>query len=160
GYRAARITQLLAQTPGGLTVDDMKAIESDTRVLRAAAMVPALLALDPQPGTADGQQLLDRIRDWDQACDVDSYGCAAYMTVEVALQRAIFDDELGPLARDYVGTPFAWRALIETLQTPSSRWWDRTGPGQDPSHDPAALAGSAIDAAGADLKQAIGDPAS
>jgi penicillin amidase len=158
GYRAARITQLLAQTPGGLTVDDMKAIESDTRVLRAAAMVPALLALDPQPGTADGQQLLDRIRDWDQACDVDSYGCAAYMTVEVALQRAIFDDELGPLARDYVGTPFAWRALINALRNPSSSWWDDTSPGADPAHDPSALASGAIDAAAADLRQAFGDP--
>ena len=159
GYRAARITQLLAQIPGKVTADDMKSIESDTQVLRADAMIPALLALNPKPGSAEGQVLLDRIREWDHTCDVDSYGCAAYMAVEVALQRAIFDDDLGPLARDYVGTTFAWEALINTLLTPSSRWWDLTVAGQDPSHDPTALVSTAIDTAAADLKQSLGDPA-
>jgi len=159
GYRAARIIELLAQVAGKLTVDDMKSIESDTKVLRADAMIPALLALSPKPASAEGQVLLDRIRGWDHLCDVDSYGCAAYMAVEVALQRAIFDDELGPLARDYVGTTFAWQALIKTLQTPSSRWWDLAQAGQNPTHDPTALASSAIDGAAADLKQALGDPA-
>jgi len=160
GYRAARITQLLAEIPGKVTVDDMKAIEADTRVLRADAMIPALLALNPKPGSADGQGLLDRIRQWDKKCDVDSYGCAAYMAVEVALQRAIFDDDLGVLARDYVGTPFAWKALIAALQTPSSRWWDLAVQGQDPSHDPTGLASAAIDGAAADLRASLGDPAS
>src|SRR4029078_1353492 len=54
----------------------------------------------------------------------------------------------------------AWQALAKTLQTPSSPWWDLTVPGQSPTHDPAALAGSAIDAAAADLQQSLGDPAS
>jgi len=160
GYRAARITARLAQLPGKVTVDDMQAIEADTQVLRADAMIPALLSLNPAPSSADGQALLDRIRGWDKQCDVDSYGCAAYMAVEVALQRAIFDDELGPLARDYVGTPFAWKALISALETPSSRWWDVTVPGQNPSHDPTALVSSAIDGAAADLRKSLGDPAS
>jgi penicillin amidase len=160
GYRAARITQLLAGIPGKVKVDDMKAIETDTQVLRADAMIPALLALNPRPGSADGQALLDRIRQWDRKCDVDSYGCAAYMAVEVALQRAIFDDDLGVLARDYVGTPFGWRALITALQTPSSPWWDLTVQGQDTSHDPAGLASAAIDGAAADLRKSFGDPAS
>ena len=159
GYRAARITQLLAQIPGKLTTDDMKSIESDTQVLRADAMIPALLALNPRPSSAEGQVLLDRIREWDHTCGVDSYGCAAYMAVEVALQRAIFDDDLGPLARDYVGTTFAWEALVNALMTPSSRWWDLTVAGQDPSHDPTKLAGDAIDVAAADLRKALGDPA-
>jgi len=159
GYRAARITQLLAQIPGKATVDDMKTIESDARVLRADAMIPALLALNPKPASAEGQVLLDRIRGWDRTCDVDSYGCAAYMAVEVALQRAIFDDDLGPLARDYVGTTFAWEALIDALRTPSSRWWDLSVAGQAPTHDPGKLAGDAIDTAAADLKTSLGDPA-
>jgi penicillin G amidase len=151
GYRAARVTELLAQIAGKATVDDMKAIESDTKVLRADATIPALLALDPKPGSAEGQALLDRIRGWDRMCDVDSYGCAAYMAVEVALQRAIFDDDLGPIARDYVGTPFAWQALLTVIENPSSQWWGR---------DAASVAGSALDTAGADLKAALGDPAS
>jgi penicillin amidase len=120
-------------------------------------MIPALLSLDPAPATADGQALLARIRDWDRNCDVDSYGCAAYMSVEVALQQAIFDDELGPLARDYVGSPFAWRALINVLRTPSSRWW--AGSAAVASPNPTVVAGAAIDRAGEALRKAHGDPA-
>jgi penicillin G amidase len=160
GYRAARVRELLDQAPGKLTVDDMRSIESDTKVLRADSVIPALLSLNPKPASAEGQVLLDRIRGWDRMCDIDSYGCAAYMAVEVALQRAIFDDDLGPLARDYVGTTFAWQALIRTLQTPSSRWWDLTQPGQKPTHDTTAQVSNAVDGAAADLKQALGDPAS
>jgi len=157
GYRASRITELLAETPGKLTLDDMQAIEADTQVLRADATIPALLSLDPAPKTADGQALLARIKDWDRKCDVDSYGCAAFMSVEVALQQAIFDDELGPLAREYVGSPVAWRALINVLRTPSSQWW--AGSTAVSSPNPTDVAAAAIDKAGEALRKAHGDPA-
>jgi penicillin G amidase len=159
GYRAARISQLLAEVKGKLTVDDMRPIEMDTQVLRSDSMIPALLSLNPNPATSEGTLLLQRIADWDGQCDEDSYGCAAYMAVELALQRAIFDDDLGPIARDYVGTPFAWKALVQTLLTPSSRWWDLSVPGADPTHDPTGLVGAAIDGAAADLKKTQSDPA-
>jgi penicillin amidase len=132
----------------------------DTKVLRADSVIPALMALNPAPSTGDGQVLLQRIRDWDHECTIDSYGCAAYMAVELALQRAIFDDELGPIARDYVGSPFAWRALVAVLQAPSSAWWNVTGSDSASTHDPAGLIASAIDGAAADLRKADGDPAS
>ena len=45
-------------------------------------------------------------------------GCAAYMAVELAVERAILDDELGPLAREYVGSPFAWQALSRSWASP------------------------------------------
>ena len=158
GYRAARITQLLAETRGKLTIDDMRTIEMDTQVLRADAIIPALLALTPAPATTDGQTLLGRIRDWNNRCDIDSYGCAAYIAVEVALERAIFDDELGPLARDYVGTTFSWEALATVLKTPSSPWWDMHVSGAKTTHDPAALVSEAIDGAALELRKAHGDP--
>ena len=157
GYRAARIAQLLADIPGKVTVDDMRTIEMDTQVLRADAMIPALVSLNPNPATDDGQELLQRIRTWDHKCDADSYGCAAYMAAELALQRAIFDDDLGPIARDYVGTPFAWKALIQVLLTPESRLWDLNTTGSDPTHDPSGLAAAAIDSAAAELRKAFGD---
>ena len=159
GDRAARIIQLLGQVPGKVTADDMRAIQMDTKVLRADAMISALLSLSPAPATSDGQVLVQRIRDWDHQCDIDSYGCAAYMAVELALQRAIFDDELGPIARDYVGSPFAWRALVEVLRAPNSPWWDVKVPDAASTHDPAGLVASAIDGAGAELRKADGDPA-
>jgi penicillin G amidase len=159
GYRAARVSQLLSQIKGKITIDDMRTIEMDTEVLRTTSMIPALMSLNPNPATADGKVLLQRIGEWDGTCAVDSYGCAAYMAVELALQRAIFDDDLGPIARDYVGTPFAWTALLQALLTPSSRWWDLNVQGANATHDPTGLVSSAIDGAAADLKKTQGDPA-
>ncbi len=158
GYRAARITQLLSQIAGKVTTKDMQTIEADTYVLRADAIIPALQALHPAPATEDGQLVLQRINEWDRKCDVDSSGCAAYMATELALQRAIFDDELGPIARDYVGSTFAWQALISVLRNQSSSWWSvTTASGTSP--DPSKLVSDAIDAVAADLRKVDNDPA-
>ena len=73
------------------------------------AAPPGHRAGTPRPVTAGCSW--PRLAEWDGQCDVASYGCAAYMSIEIALERAIFDDELGPLARDYVGTTVAWQAL-------------------------------------------------
>jgi penicillin amidase len=81
------------------------------------------------------------------------------MSVEVALQRAIFDDELGPLAREYVGSTFAWQALIAMLGQPVSPWWQDTTPGAPEGINAAATAGAAIDRTAAELRKAFGDPA-
>ena len=62
-------------------------------------------------------------------------GCAAYIATEFMLTRAIFEDELGPLAKDYVGSTFSWQGLIARLKippahggtTPRQRGWSRRG---------------------------------
>ncbi len=159
GYRAARISQRLAGLEGNVTADDMRAIQLDTYVLRADRIIPRLVAIDPKPATADGQLLLERIRSWDLRCEVHSVGCASYMTVELALQRAIFDDELGPLARDYVGSTFAWEALISVLGQSISPWWDIATEGSSADAEPAKVTADAIDAAAADLRGFDADPA-
>ena len=158
GYRAARISKLLGQAGAKLTADDMRSIELDTYVGRADTIVPELQSLALHPATADGQLLWSRIVDWDRHCDVASIGCAAYITTETALQRAIFDDELGPLARDYVGSTMAWQALIEVLRTPKSSWWANAADASA-SADPATVTAAAIDATAAQLRAAYGDPA-
>jgi len=158
GYRAARITQLLAAVPGKLTTDDFRRIEMDTYVLRSEQVLHDLAAIGPKITSDDGRELWHRILTWDHTCGVDSQGCAAYMPVELALQRAIFDDELGPLARDYVGSTMAWEALINVLGDTSSTWWANTSEGAAPA-SPAELTGTAIDQVAADLRAAYGDPA-
>src|SRR4030095_8706365 len=46
---------------------------------------------------------------------------------EYELERAVFDDDLGPeLAREYVGSSRSWEALIALLDEPDSAWWDDT----------------------------------
>ena len=160
GYRAARITERLAGVPGKLTAEDMRSIQLDTHVLRADKVVHGLELLGPLATTDDGRLLWSRIVDWDRECDVSSLGCAAYMSVEVALQRAIFDDELGPLARDYVGSTSSWEALAAVLGRPTDPWWSDTSPGAPAGVvDAPGVAGAAIDRTAAELRAAFGDPA-
>ena len=158
GYRAARITELLAAGGDKLTLEAMREIQMDDYVLRADQIVPRILATSPVPQTEDGRLLLARLVEWDHACGVDSYGCAAYMAVEMAVQRAIFDDELGPLARDYVGTPVSWQALIAVTSGSISPWWDVADTGAEQASDPGRLVSGAIDSTGAALRAAFGDP--
>src|SRR5262249_35634556 len=142
GYRAARITADLAAITGKMTADDMRAIQTDPHLGRADTIIPQLQLLAVQPKTADGQLLWGRIVDWNRDCTVDSNGCAAYITSETAIERAIFDDDLGSLARDYVGSTMAWQALIDVLKKPHSTWWENaTTP--DASADPATVVAAA-----------------
>jgi penicillin amidase len=160
GYRAARIIDRLAAVPGKIGVEDMRAIQMDTYVGRADKVMPRLEAIGPDTKTEDGLLLWQAMLNWDHQCGVDSLGCAAYMTVELALERAIFDDELGPLARDYVGSTFNWEALISLLGRPLNAWWQDTTPGAPEGINAATTAGAVIDATAASLRKAYGDPAS
>jgi penicillin amidase len=156
GYRAARITALVDAKPTGLTAADMRSIQMDPYVLRADRVVPLLAGLRLEPATADGQALLRRILAWDRRCDLDSLGCAAYMTAELDIERGLVDGRLGPLARDYVGTTDSWQALIALLGDPASDWWN--DPATAAREDAAHLVAAALDRGGAELRAALGDP--
>ncbi len=156
GYRAERIIDLINNySQDGLTVPEMSVIQNDTAPLRAQDIV---LMLDgAQPDTAEGATIATRIADWDGACDVQSLGCAAYMAWEYRVLRGLFDDELGPLAKDYVGSPFSWVALANLLSDPTDPWWDdMTTPDVVETADVIVL--RAMDAAGTELHAALGEP--
>lgn len=154
GYRAQRIIDLLAGVAGKVTMDDLRTIQMDSRVLRADTIVPLLG--DAAPVTADGRLLLERIRSWNRSCEVDSKGCAAYMSTEFTMMRAIFDDQLGPLARDYVGTTDSWPAFVSILRDPTSPWWDDvTTPDVESWKD---VISAAIDRTGSELRGSVGPP--
>ena len=157
GYRAERIIdQVSLFGEGGIDLEEMSSVQTDTAPTRAMSFVFRLAQLDP-PATPDGVAVHDAIVDWDGACTTDSVGCAAYMTWEYHLQRRTFDDELGPLARDYVGSPWSWTALERFVrdEVPAPWWDDTTTPGIETA-DGQMLA--AMDAAGADLRATLGDP--
>jgi penicillin amidase len=156
GDRAQRILDRIAAAGDAYSPEVARDIQGDTTVLRGSRVVAAIEALRPAPATADGRLLLDRIAAWDGTCPVASKGCAAFMTAELALTRALFDDELGDLARQYVGSPVSWLALLADLRDPSSPWWDDVA---TPARETAAgVVGAAIDAAAAQLRTQLGDP--
>jgi penicillin amidase len=158
GYRAAAIMGALQRQKGdGLTPAALRTIQLDTTVGRAALVIPKLEGVAPT--TADGRAVLEALRDWDRTCGTDSHGCAAYMAFELRLAGGLFDDELGPLARDYVGSSPSWQATIRLLDDPNSPWWDdsRTTDVHETARD---IAARALDQAGGELRAALGDPAS
>ena len=157
GYRVRRITELLtaAAAKGGVTRDAMSAIQMDTFVGRAPLVIDRIG--DTVPATDDGRTLIARIRSWKGRCDVDSLGCAAYMTFEYHLLRGLFDPRLKlDLARDYVGSTDSWQALIALLDQPSSPWWN--DPATPATESRASVVTAAADAAAADLRATFGDP--
>jgi penicillin amidase len=157
GDRAAVILDRLAELSGdGLTIEEMSAIQMDNEVRRARRIVPKLTGAEPT--TADGKALLKLIREWDFGCAEKSPGCGAYLAFELRLLGAILDDDLGPLARDYVGGTASWQLLEKLLDDPGSAWWD------DPNtssvrETAAAITGAALDRASRELRELLGEPA-
>ena len=160
GYRAERIIDLLnAHAADGLTIDEMREVQTDTSPLRARD-IAAVLG-EGEPTTADGVTIAARIGEWDGTCTTDSRGCAAYMTWEYRVLRDLFDDELGAeaggLARDYVGSPYSWVALERLLTEPLSPWWDDTTTA-DVVETADVIVLRALDEAGAELRSALSNP--
>jgi len=156
GYRAERIIDLLnAFGDDGLTTDELRRIQVDSAPLRARDAMPLLAGA--APATEDGATIAARIDAWDGACEVDSIGCAAWNAWEYRVLRDIFDDDLGSLARDYVGSPFSWVVLGRLLDDPFARWWDDVRTPDLVEQGPDIVA-RAMDEAGAELRAAIGSP--
>jgi penicillin amidase len=162
GYRAQRITDLLAAAAesSGVTTDTLREIQADTRVLRAERIAPFVSSA--APSTEDGALLAERIFGWSSfECPIDgqaSLGCAAYLAFEYRLVRGLFDDELGELAREYVGGGASWQATIALLGQPESPWWDDVTTA-DRVETRDEIVGAALDAAGRELRAAWGEPA-
>lgn len=155
GYRAERILGLLeAFGEDGLTLDEMAAIQVDTAPLRARDEVE--LVRDAEPATEDGRTILARLNGWDGACGTESMGCAAWNAWEYRVLRDVFDDDLGPLAREYVGSDVSWVVLARLLEEPSSPWWDDRATPELEDRD--TIVARAMDEAGAELRAAIGSP--
>ena len=161
GYRAKRVTDLLdaAAGSGGVTTETLRTIQFDSRVPRAALIAPLIGSVPT--ATQDGALVAERIRDWSSfdcpAAGPASLGCAAYLAFEYRLVRGLLDDDLGELAREYVGGGASWQATIALLQQPHSPWWDdKTTTGRVEARDDIVAA--ALDEAGRELRAAYGDP--
>jgi penicillin amidase len=156
GDRARRILRLLESLgTGGITLGELRAIQMDAVPLRFERLANRFARATT--ATEDGRAVASAVGGWNGACDRDSTGCAAYMVAEYRLLRAVFDDELGELAREYVGSPFSWRALDGILDVQEDPWWDDVLT-EDRIELREEIIGTALDAAGADLRRDLGPP--
>ncbi len=163
GWRAMRIHELL-DTGAPITTDQLRAVQGDVKLTRAAPVIAALP--DVKATTADGEALRQSLVSWaaDLTCTTGSAGCAGYENFEYWLERGVFGDELGSgteptnAAWRYVGTEAAHEFLTRLVAQPASSWWDDTSTPTTTETRNEVIA-AALDKAAAELRTNLGDPA-
>ena len=124
GYRSERIRRLLTERideEGVLSVDDMAAIQLDTRNPLAPALVPLLLDIDlPRGYYSAGQRLM---RGWDFEQPADSAAAEYFNVVWRTLLTMTFHDDMPEDVWPSGGD--RWVAVVtDLLDRPESGWWD------------------------------------
>jgi penicillin amidase len=124
GYRSQRIRDLLQADVAAhrqLQVEDMQAIQLDTRNGIAADLVPILLK--EKIGDSFTQQAIDLLRTWDYTQPTDSAAAAYFNAVWAELLDLAFADELPPGTRPDGGARWA-EVIRRLLEDPQDPWWD------------------------------------
>ncbi|GAB2859687.1 hypothetical protein GCM10027176_72370 [Actinoallomurus bryophytorum] len=118
GYRAARIEELIRQTPR-MDVAGMGRIQLDDRNGFAPTLVPHLLRVGSGPAAG-------LLRGWDFTQGADSAPAAYYDAVYRHVLLRTFDDELPDGARPDGGDRW-FEVLRNLLDRPDDPWWDDVG---------------------------------
>jgi penicillin G amidase len=147
GYRAARIAQLIQQTPV-MDAAGMGRIQLDDRNGFAPTLVPHLLRVGSGPAAA-------LLRGWDFTQDAGSAPAAYYNAVYRHVLLRTFNDELPEGARPTGGDRW-FEVLRNLLDKPDDPWWDdvRTAGKQETRDD--VLRAAMKDADG-ELRHRLGD---
>ena len=121
GYRARRITDMIANAPAPITVDYLKQIHGDNKDLCAEFLVPALLEVDlGDDHLAEARSLLST---WDYQVNMDSAPAALYNSFFYHLLARGFHDDL---PEEYWPNGSGRWALVvrNVMSQPDSSWWD------------------------------------
>jgi penicillin G amidase len=124
GYRSQRIRNLLQANIAAhrqLQVEDMQAIQLDTRNGIAADLVPILLK--EKVGDSFTQQAIDLLRAWDYTQPTDSAAAAYFNAAWAELLDLTFADELPPGTHPDGGARWA-EVIRQLLKDPQDPWWD------------------------------------
>jgi penicillin G amidase len=146
GYRSDRIVKLLDGATG-LTVEDMLAMQRDSRDGGAAALLPYFLDV------ADGRAR-SLLGGWDGSNSAGSAGAAYFNATWRNLLRLTFSDEL-PEDRRAEGGDRWFEVVRRLLREPDSEWWDDVDTDEVEGRDDILAA--ALDAGWAQLRDDLGD---
>src|SRR4051812_3714171 len=147
GYRAARITQLIEQTPK-MDAAGMARIQMDDRNGFAPTLVPHLLRVGQGPAAG-------LLRGWDFTQDAGSAPAAYYNAVYRHLLLRTFNDELPDGARPDGGDRW-FEVLRALLDKPDDPWWDNVRtPGVTETRDD--ILRQAMKDADTELRHRLGD---
>lgn len=115
-FRAERITQGILSSKEH-TVSSMIQIQSDIVSQAAKKLLPLLLNIDPPSEIA--ATVIEKLSKWDARMDKDRIEPLLYMAWERALNRLMYQDELGESFEDY----FASRPQLITQLLTQKRGW-------------------------------------
>ncbi len=121
GQRAQRITEMIQNDQGGISIEDMIAIQTDNQSLSALEIIPYLETLDfEDAGVSAARQ---RLLTWDAQMRMDSPEAALFNIFWVHLIAETFNDQLP--ANHYPGGGHTTSdTMYFLLQDPSNTWWD------------------------------------
>ncbi len=121
GYRARRITDMIADAPAPITVEYIQQIHGDNKDLSAEFLVPVLLEIDL--GDDHLNETRSLLKGWDYQLNMDSAPAALYQSFFHHLLARGFRDDL---PKDYFptgGSRFTL-AIKNLMRQPDSFWWD------------------------------------
>jgi penicillin amidase len=124
--RITRIHQLL-NTPGKLSVEDVKQMQQDIFSGLASELTPQIVQALAKDSADEGLQKIRQIlSEWDFKMEKDSVAAGLFETTFMHMLQNIFKDELGPeLFDQYLKTSvFPPRAIRQLLRNGASTWFD------------------------------------
>ncbi|MXW93102.1 MAG: penicillin acylase family protein [Rhodospirillaceae bacterium] len=148
-YRAARIAQMLAAKER-FTPDEVARMQADHVSLAARATLPLLLKVEP----ADDRQrrVLDMLKAWDGAMALTRPEPLIYAAWFRELNRRLYADELGEVAKRYVSNR---PDVVIGILTKHRQWCDDVG--TDATEDCPAILRASLAAALDFLSDRLGD---
>ncbi len=121
GQRAQRVTEMIRTKAGGITAEDMLAIQTDNYSVSAFEIIPYLADIRFEDPDVDLAR--DRLFAWDGQMHMDSPEAALFNIFWVHLLAATFHDQLPedlyPDGDHMVSDTIYW-----LLQDPANVWWD------------------------------------
>jgi len=127
--RAKRIETLLGQKENNWTLEDMKAIQLDSRSTFCAKIKDKQIAvLNTIPGIqndAFSKKVFEIYKNWDGFHGLDTKGASIFHTFHYHLIQKLFKDELDEnLFKAFLRTHLPDRAVQKLMDLESSPWWD------------------------------------
>ena len=157
-YRAERIVELIEQMSSGaekISVDDMAAIQADRTSTQVRQLLPFLTSLTGEDERQ--QQAIDLLKGWDGNVALDSAAATVYEAWMLALERAMFEDDLRVRLYAEMSTRanplFLENVLADEAQ--ATVWCDNVLTAPDDACSATAL--TALDTALDDLSARLGD---
>ncbi|MGD8856317.1 MAG: penicillin acylase family protein [Chloroflexota bacterium] len=121
GQRAQQITNMVEGFGGGISMDDMSAMQTSNKNLSALEIIPYLDDLtfdDPALNTARS-----RLQTWDAEMTMDSAEAALFNIFWAQLLQRTFNDQL-PTDLAPRGQSDSSDTIYMLLQEPDNPWWD------------------------------------